>query len=216
MSMLARLAFSFRAPVFISAFALLFLSACSGGPRVADAASIAEAKKVPPPVMQAEAGFFEGKLLVEVNLGRGFRPRMVRSNAKFDRDIVNGTSVFTAPFGTEFETEEDVVNNSRIRNSSLPPVALRLRVHNTTTAPVEVEFLECKSYLGNFAVRPEKITIAAGESGQPDAMVSLLGVSGSEIPVTIRLRLDGKTETHTTILVPVAKTAPVAPKPEKS
>jgi hypothetical protein len=203
--MLTRSPLSWLTPVLVSAITLLF-SACSSGSRVADAASIAESKKVPPPVMQGETTFFENQLLVEVNLGRGFRPRIVRSSAMFDREPADGRSVFDTDFTTE-ETEAET-NIWQRKNSTLPPAALRLRVHNTTAAPVEIEFLECKSYLGNFAVRPEKITIPAGESGQPDAMVSLLGVSGQEIPVTISLRLNGKAETRTAVIVPVKSAAP--------
>jgi hypothetical protein len=198
-----------RLSVFLTALAL-FLTGCNGGPRVADAASIAESKKVPPPVMQAETGFFEGKLLVEVNLGRGFRPRLVRSGARSDRNLdssVTGTTLVFGSFSPDPEDEIPDESRARFRNSTLPPVALRLRVHNVTTSPVEVTFLECKSYLGNFAVRPEKITIAPESSGQPDPMVSLLGVSGTEIPVTITLRLGAQTETHTVVLTPVKPTA---------
>ena len=202
--MLIRSIPSWLACVSLSALAFLF-SACSNS-RVADAASIAESKKVPPPVMQGETAFFENQLLVEVNLGRGFRPRIVRSSA-IDREPTDGRSVFDSAFVVDEPESEVQTNIWQRRNSTLPPVALRLRVHNTTAAPVEIEFLECKSYLGNFAVRPEKITIPAGESGQPDAMVSLLGVSGQEIPVTISLRLNGKSETKTVVIVPVKSAA---------
>lgn len=186
--------------------ALAVFSACTSGPRVADEASIAEARKVQPPAMLGEAGFFDEKLLVEVNLGRGFRPRMVKQGWK--SRVPEGNAFATTIYSDEAAREiaeeaEEGLFIPRMRNSTLPPVALRLRVSNLTAAPVEVEFIECKSYLGNFAVRPEKITIPAGDSGQPDPMVSLLGVSGEEIPVTVTLRLDGKRETQTLLMVPV-------------
>jgi hypothetical protein len=187
----------------------LFLTGCTSQ-RVADEASIAEAKRIMIPTMGAETGFFNDQLLVEANLGRGFRPRMVKPGWK-SRGGENAfaTTIYSDEAAREIaEEEEEGMFIPRMRNSTLPPVALRLRVHNLTTAPLEVEFIECKSYLGNFAVRPEKITIAAGESGQPDPMVSLLGVSGQEIPVTITLRLGDKRETHTVILVPIKAAAP--------
>jgi hypothetical protein len=195
-------------PVFIFALiaSALFTAACTTQ-RVADEASIADAKKVIPPSMVAEAGFFEGKLLVEANLGRGFRPRMVRPGWKSR----NNDNTFSSPFYTDeaareiAEEEEESVFIPRMRNSTLPPVALRLRVSNLTAAPLQIEFIECKSYLGNFAVRPERITIAPGESGQPDPMVSLLGVSGKEIPVTVTLLLGDKRDTHTLVLVAVKR-----------
>jgi hypothetical protein len=202
---------SSRFPAVVFALLILVMAGCSSGPRVADAASLAEAKKAAPPVMQAEAGFFEGRLLVETNLGRGFRPRLVKRRSGSGLDNPSGTVFYIDPQEKELEDDEDPERYLRYRNSSLPPVALRLRVYNTTAAPVDVEFLECKSYLGNFAVRPEKITIAPGESGQPDAMVSLLGVTGTEIPVTVTLRLDGKTETQTLILTSIKPAKPSAP-----
>jgi hypothetical protein len=190
----------------------LLTTACTSQ-RVADEASIAEAKKVMVPTMGAETGFFDGALLVEANLGRGFRPRMVKPGFKSRSGEANpfAQTIYADETAREIaEDEEEGMFIPRMRNSTLPPVALRLRVHNLTSAPAEIEFIECKSYLGNFAVRPEKITIASGESGQPDPMVSLLGVSGTEIPVTITLRLGDKRETHTVILVPL-KTAPKPP-----
>jgi hypothetical protein len=190
----------------------LLTTACTSQ-RVADEASIAEAKKVMVPTMGSETGFFDGALLVEVNLGRGFRPRMAKPGSKRMADNAFATVLYSDESAREIaEEEEEGMFIPRMRNSTLPPVALRLRVHNVTQAPVEIEFLECKSYLGNFAVRPEKLTIPAGESGQPDPMVSLLGVGGQEIPVTITLRLGDKRETHTVVLVPL-KAAPLPPPP---
>jgi hypothetical protein len=188
---------------------VLFFSACASDRRVADEASVAEARKNQPPTMTAETAFFDGKLIVEVNLGRGFRPRMVKPNWKPRAgDNGFGTTIYEDKAAREIaDEEEENIFIPRMRNSTLPPVALRLRVNNLTAEPVEVVFLECKSYLGNFAVRPEKITIPAGESGQPDPMVSLLGVSGEEIPVTITLSLNGNRETHTAVLVPVKSPA---------
>lgn len=190
----------------------LFMTACSSQ-RVADEASLAEAKKIQPPTMAAEQKFFDGTLLVEVNLGRGFRPRMVRPGWKPRDENAFGTTVYADQAAREIaEEEESEMFIPRMRNSTLPPVALRLRVSNLGTAPAEIEFLECKSYLGNFAVRPEKITVAPGESGQPDPMVSLLGVSGEEIPVTVTLRVGDKRETQTLLLVAIKRDpAPALP-----
>lgn len=194
---------------------VLLLTACTSQ-RVADETSIAEAKKVMVPTMGAETAFFDGALLVEANLGRGFRPRMVKPGYR-PRSNENAFAqvIYADESAREIaEEEEEGMFIPRMRNSTLPPVALRLRVHNLTTAPAEIEFIECNSYLGNFAVRPEKITIPTGESGQPDPMVSHLGVSSDEIPVTVTLRLGDKRETRTIVLVslkPAAANPPAAP-----
>lgn len=78
--------------------------------------------------------------------------------------------------------------------SNLPPVSLRLHVTNTSDAPIDVTFNSCDSALGNFVVMPEKLTIAPGQSAEPDPMRSLLGVPGDEIPVELSLSVGGKTE----------------------
>ena len=87
--------------------------------------------------------------------------------------------------------------------SSLPPVQLRLQLENKTKESIEIEILEINSDLGNFAVRPEKLNIAAGETEEPDPMRSQLGVTSVEIPVKVGLRLSGTRETQTITLRPV-------------
>lgn len=189
-------------------FATLALTSCSG-PKVIDEASVAEAKRAQP-TMAGEAAFFDGKLLVEANLGRGFRPRLKREGAR-SRSGSYGTPGFEDEAARDYARDgEPEYFIPRMSNSTLPAVALRLRVTNQTSAPVEIEFAEFKSYLGNFAVRPVKLAIPAGESAQPDPMNSLLGVTGEQIPVTIGLRLDGKVETHV-ITMKIIATPPIAP-----
>lgn len=190
------------------ALATLALTSCSG-PKVIDEASIAEAKRAQP-TMAGESAFFDGKLLVEANLGRGFRPRLKREGAR-SRPRSSDSSLFEDEAARDFSRDgEPEYFIPRMSNSTLPAVALRLRVTNQTGVPIEVEFAEAKSYLGNFAVRPVKLTIPANESAEPDPMNSLLGVTGGEIPLTVGLRLDGKLETHV-ITMKVIKTPPVAP-----
>jgi hypothetical protein len=144
------------------------------------------------PTMQGQEAFFDGKLLVEANLGRGFRLRQVRK-----RDFQSRAGLgdgFTDVYLLEEPEPEEQVYIPRMANSTLPPVALRLRVTNGTDAPADVEFLHCDSSLGNFAVRPERLTIAPGESGMPDLMTSLLGVMSNEIQLKVGLRFAGKSE----------------------
>jgi hypothetical protein len=97
--------------------------------------------------------------------------------------------------------------------SRMPPAMLRLRLENTTAAAVVVEVREINSELGNFAVRPDKLTLAPGESAAPDPMQSLLGLDTFALPVTVTLRLAGKTETKVLTLhqVTPAEAAPPPP-----
>ncbi len=103
---------------------------------------------------------------------------------------------------------------STMRASNLPPVQLRLRLTNHGPTPAVVEVLDFNSDLGNFVVQPEKITLPAGESFEADPMNSRLGIPGDEIPITVRLWLDGRTEKQIlTLKLAPTPPAPVAPPP---
>jgi hypothetical protein len=56
------------------------------------------------------------------------------------------------------------------------------------------------SDLGNFAARPPKLTLAPGQTGTLDPMISQLGVTSDEIPVKVEIRHAGKKETK---IIPV-------------
>lgn len=201
--------FSPRVTLSVLSFSLLLLApGCSSHRR--DDLEFPDPKQVARPAMLGEDAFFENKVLVELSLGRGFRPRP-RRNRDYTRhgDGINQVySIDDAGNRSDMEpTDEYFI--PRMNNSSLPPVALRMRVTNQGTEPIDVEFVECRSYLGNFAVRPEKATVAPGASGQPDPMTSLLGVTSDEIPVTIGLRIGGKLETKVVPLRTVKGAPPV-------
>lgn len=87
----------------------------------------------------------------------------------------------------------------------MPPVALRLRLTNTSKETVEITFLLCKSELGDFAVRPEKIALAPEQTAEPDAMTSQLGLTSTELPLQIGLRTNGKSEQKTLTLMPAGQ-----------
>jgi len=100
----------------------------------------------------------------------------------------------------------------RIVTSKQPPVRLQLRLTNHGSESAEVEVLEFNSPLGNFVVLPKKITIAPGAATTAEPMTSRLGLGGTSIPLTIRLRHQGKTEQQEMILEKSAP-APIAPAP---
>lgn len=161
------------------------------------------------PTMTGESRFFDNTVDVEVRLGRGFRPRVNR--ALFEaRDN---------PFEVDPESKEDpryvsIADDDeyfipRMHNSTLPPHALRLRVSNDSQEPVEIEYLECNSSLGNFVVKPSKATLEPGQSHEPNAMISLLGATGEPIPVKITLARNGKVESQVlTLRLVASNTAP--------
>ena len=98
--------------------------------------------------------------------------------------------------------------------SPMPPVTLRLSLTNNTQdgAPLEVEIVDFESDLGNFALKPDHVTLAPGQTGGPGSVVSRLGVTSAEIPVKVTLRLAGNKETQSIVLR--AKAVPDAPTPK--
>ncbi len=82
----------------------------------------------------------------------------------------------------------------------MPPVTLKVAFENRGTDPVEIEVTEVNSDLGNFAVRPAKLTIAPGASGLLEPMVSQLGVTSDEIPLKLAVRHGGKKEQQVVVV----------------
>ncbi|MBI5382237.1 MAG: hypothetical protein HZA31_10090 [Opitutae bacterium] len=101
--------------------------------------------------------------------------------------------------------------------STMPPVTLRLELVNQTKegSPAVVEVVDFVSDLGNFALKPDRITLAPGQTGGPERVVSRLGVTSDEIPVKVTLRLAGRKELQTVVLrhtaVPAQNAEPPPP-----
>ena len=94
---------------------------------------------------------------------------------------------------------EDYIRQAKARRaagSPMPPVTLRVLLENRGTEPMDVEVTEVNSDLGNFAVRPQKLTLAPGEKGTLEPMVSQLGVTSQEIPLKLAVRVAGKKESQ--------------------
>ena len=101
------------------------------------------------------------------------------------------------------EAMQDYIRQARARRaagSPMPPVTLRVAFANRGTEPVELEVTEVNSDLGNFAVRPSKLTIAPGETGVLEPMVSQLGVTSDEIPLKLSVRSGGKKEQQVVVV----------------
>ncbi len=98
--------------------------------------------------------------------------------------------------------------------SPMPPVTLSLSLTNSAQegAPLEVEIVDFESDLGNFALKPDHLTLAPGQTGGPGSVVSRLGVTSAEIPVKVTLRLGDKKDTQSVVLRP--KAVPDAPPPK--
>jgi hypothetical protein len=98
--------------------------------------------------------------------------------------------------------------------SPMPPVTLCLSLTNKAQdgAPLEVEIVDFESDLGNFALKPDRVSLAPGQTGGPGSVVSRLGVTSAEIPVKVTLRCGGKKETQSVVLR--SKAVPDAPPPK--
>ena len=160
-----------------------------------------------PVAMRGEGALLDGKLTAIATVSRGFGQG---SNAKGGaRDGRAGRNAERAGIADSYQTgfgdSEDeqkeamaaymrMVMAQRAAGSPMPPVTLRLEFENHGTEPLEIEITEVNSDLGNFAVRPPKLTLAPGQAGALDPMISQLGVMSDEIPVKVEIRRAGKKE----------------------
>jgi hypothetical protein len=160
-----------------------------------------------PVAMRGEGTFAEGKLHALATVSRGFNrsgrggPRPANAGRK--RGWLNDEDEYPTYFGDSDEEQKEayeqymrVLKAERARGSPMPPVTLRVALENKGAEPVEVEVMEVNSELGNFAVRPSKLTIAPGQEGVLEPMISQLGVTSDEIPLKLAVRVGGKTETQ--------------------
>ena len=101
------------------------------------------------------------------------------------------------------EMMQDYIRQARARRaagSPMPPVTLRVAFENKGAEPLEIEVTEVNSDLGNFAVRPPKLTIPPGGTGTLEPMVSQLGVTSDEIPLKLSVRAGSKKEQQVVVV----------------
>ncbi|MGA3007016.1 MAG: hypothetical protein ABSE59_03910 [Opitutaceae bacterium] len=194
------------------AFALAsFLAGCGGGhPHDSEPAVALGANGKPLPVMKAQSNFFDGRLVAEITLSQS------RGKGGFKPAPIPG---LPSPEESDFGDDDDDIKitpdmieaiRSRRSESPFPPIVMWLQVTNATQGLLKVDIADFNSDLGNFAVQPDHFTLAPGAVAQPDPVISRLGVTSLEIPVTVTLGLNGKTETHVLVLRPVAGPPPPA------
>jgi hypothetical protein len=191
----------------------LGLGGCSSAPETRDLmAEEARSGKVERPVaMKGEATFASGKLEVVATVARGFTrvgkgkaPKMEKHSrwTKKDTDAFSEDYDFRAGDSDEEQKEayKSYVRQAMARRaagSPMPPVTLQVTFENHGSEPLEITPRDVNSDLGNFAVRPAKLTVAPGETGTLEPMISQLGVTNDVIPLTVSLRVNnGKPETQ--------------------
>lgn len=115
--------------------------------------------------------------------------------------------------GAEGGTNEGGPQAPPIHAINQPGVQLRLRLTNHRDVPIVVEVVDFNSDLGDFVVQPAQITVQPGESVEADPMVSRLGVGAEEIPLIVKLRIDGRSDQQVLALKTVKEEALAAPPP---
>jgi len=205
--------------------ATLLLAACGTGtaPRDLMLEEAARDGTVERPVaMRGETAFLEGKLAAVATVSRGFdrgvrtpRGRPGAPEGAFEepgrrrRDDAGAFSeVYYLGGAGDSEEEQkeamqDYIRQARARRaagSPMPPVTLKVAFENRGDVPLEIEVTDVNSDLGNFAVRPPKLTIAPGASGVLEPMISQLGVTSDEIPMVLALRSGGRKEKQVVVV----------------
>lgn len=207
--------------------ALLLSAGCNShdGPRDLMMEEATKGGTVERPVaMKGETSFLGGSVAAVATVTRGFdrgpgaQPmgRRPGSDGLFGRrkdadDAGAFAEVYNIGGDSEEEQKEamkDYIRQAMARRaagSPMPPVTLRVTFENKGPAPLELEVTEVNSDLGNFAVRPPKLTLAPGAKGSLEPMVSQLGVTSDEIPLKLALRSGGQKEAAVVLVRNVIK-----------
>ena len=193
--------------------------------------------RAPVPEMEAHGTFFAGQIETDVLLGRaGFPARAAgRGDAASGG---RGGGGFRGGFGGGGGGRRGGMGGGRgggggdaasergqaarsgdepgpnIRPVNETPVRFHLRLTNHGAAAIDVEVADFNSDLGNFVVQPRKITLPPGEPIEADPMISQLGVKAEEIPLTITIRANGRSERQ--VLPLRVKATPAAAAPSAS
>lgn len=208
-------------PILLAACGLA-LAACSSPSRHERAEAEPAAPK--PIAMRGENTFFDGALRAELTVSRGRTVPFAgkgggeggsgRKHHRGGDDEADPTyyNVYSHT-GDKDKDKDDPIAIIQVGGWG-PAVTIKLKLENTSKATMAVEIRDLNSDLGNFAVRPDKVSLAPGQSVEPDPMVSELGVTSDTIPVSLTLRYKGKTEKRDVVLVNLftpGSTPPAAP-----
>jgi hypothetical protein len=162
-----------------------------------------------PIAMSGQGAFFDGQVLAIVTVSRGVghgtHPGAGGAHHQHDSGGDNG-----GLSGGDSMDNDQAMAYMRARGalgSPLPPVSLHLMLQNKGKSIVQIEIQEMNSDLGNFAVEPALLSLAPDQIGEPDPMISQLGVTSDEIPVKVTLKLAGKSESQMILVKSLAEPA---------
>jgi hypothetical protein len=206
---------STSSPLGLTAASALLLAFALGGagcgtkPK-ADSFDAAVAAGERPVAMRGETAFFGGQLnaLVTISrgVGRGGNGGGGKGHHGGGLSPNEGERLDADSYGAYMQARGAL-------GSPLPPITIHLKLENRSAQVYQVEIQEMNSDLGNFAVEPSLLSLAPGQVSEPNPMISQLGVTSDDIPVTVTLRMGGKTETHV-IAVISTMVPPSAPIPD--
>jgi hypothetical protein len=169
----------------------------------------------PQPILTETAVYGGGALTVECWLGPTVRLKKTddkaepghqadhggRPLAESDATASSRGERFGGPFergASNYSSQEIDEMYGRINYERvLPPrLALALRFINPGARPVTFTIADVNSTLGDFAPRPETLTVAPGQLGSVDPMLSNSDDDFEELDVTVAIKIGGKTETQ--------------------
>ncbi len=201
----------FLASLAISAsVALLFGCAGPGGARSRSAAPAQ-------PKLAAQTTFLDGTLLAQFSFealsfhggpggggksggpGGGHRSRRNKEG--------DGPGVGGPPEGGPDGDSGDDGSAMRHPNIAIARALLHVTLTNNSKETLNFAVTDVISQLGNFAIRPERFSLAPGQSGEIDPLASTFQDPLTELTVETHVRHAGKKETQTVRLLPVAAAA---------
>lgn len=159
------------------------------------------------PRLEAQTTFVAGALQVRVTL----EPFSLAAPARGDESADGrggGGGGRPPPPGAGGPAEMDESGaTARFSAGAIPRIQLRVAVTNTSRETLGFAITDVVSALGNFAVRPERLSLAPGQSAQIDPFCSAFPEALTALTVEVRLRHAGQTETHTLQLAPATGAA---------
>jgi hypothetical protein len=196
---------------------ILFAAGCGSEPRPGPRGAGGPARRAFTP-MAGQESFFDGQILAEIHVGTEGMPEVPPAGGGGNREDgprggrrgggrmsvtgggggISGNMAGDVPYGEGGRPARNVGGGPRPGAlGGGRPVMIHLRFTNNTDAAVELRIRDFVSPLGNFAVRPEKLTIEAGQSLETEPMTSQLAGTLTEAPATLGLHLRGRAEKKT-------------------
>jgi hypothetical protein len=190
----------------LTLLAALALTACSteSGERRRFMTRIAP----PQPVLTAGTAYGGGGVTVQAWLGPSVRLRPEgerRRDRPPPRAGERPADLIARPFsegGSSFSREEidEMYGRTDFEYMRPPRLALTFTFTNAGAAPITFTIVNVDSGLGNYAARPEQYTLAPGQQGSPDPMLSPIEYNFDQLDVTLTLRFGESRETHVVAL----------------